>query len=154
VIDGDAAHQDDLHGPRGPRRLDRPAHPLDGSGDQISGAPEDPLQAGGVTETRDDRVAALDLAGELLVTHAQDIGLDHGQVRVARGVGREALGGTDHGSDADAAAEQLLEHAATSAARAAEEQDAGLRGRGDGFHHPPFGYWNTSSSGTSNTRAI
>ena len=70
---------------------------------------------------------------------------DHRQPRVVRDARREPFGRPDHGAHADAAAQKLLQDAAAGAPGAAQEQNV---------HHLTSGYWNTSSSGTSNTRAI
>ena len=54
----------------------------------------------------------------------------------------------------DTAAEKLLQDAAARAPGAAEEQHRLLGVSCGKAHHFAFGYWATSSSGTSNTRAI
>ena len=98
-----------------------------------------------MTQTGDHDVAAVDLLPDLFVAQGEQVGLDHRQPRIVRDARREPLGRPDHGAHADAAAQKLLQDAATGAPGAAQEQD---------LHHFTSGYWNTSSSGTLNTRAI
>ena len=99
-------------------------------------------------------VAAVDLLLDLLVAQGEQVGLDDRQQRVVRDAGREPLGRPDHGAHVDAAAQELLQDAAAGPPGAAEEQHRRLGAGCGGVHHFSFGYWNTSSSGTSNTRAI
>ena len=98
-----------------------------------------------MAQAGDHHVAAVDLLPDLFVAQGEQVGLDHRQPRVARDARREPLGRPDHGAHADAAAQKLLQDAATGPPGGAHEKDS---------HHFTSGYWNTSSSGTSNTRAI
>ena len=127
---------------------------LDGPGDEVAWLPEDPLRADGVAETRDHRVAAVHLLPDLRVAQGEQVRHDHRQPRVVRDARRETLGRPDHGAHAEAAAQKLLQDAAAGPSGAAEEQHRLLGVSCRNVHHFSFGYWNTSSSGTSNTRAI
>jgi hypothetical protein len=62
----------------------------------------------------------------------------------------ELLSGSHDGADADAAAQKLLQGAAARPTGAAQEQNV----HHFLLHDFSFGYWNTSSSGTLNARAI
>ncbi len=98
-----------------------------------------------MTQAGDHHVAAVELLLELLVAQRDQVGHDHRQERVVGDARREPLRRPDHGAHADTAAQKLLQDAATGAPGAAQDQNV---------HDFPSGYWNTSSSGTLNARAI
>ena len=74
LIHRDAAHEDELDWRGGLRCYDRSAEPPRGLRDQVARRAEDPLEAENVTETRDDGVAAANIAQEILVAQRQQIG--------------------------------------------------------------------------------
>ena len=128
-------------------RSDRPS-------DEVARRPEDPPRADGVAETRDHDVAAVHLLPYLLVAQGEQVCHDHRQPRVVRDARREPLRRPHHRAYTDAAAQELLQDAAARPAGAAEEHHRLLGVSCRGIHHFSFGYWNTPSSGTSNTCAI
>ena len=128
AIDRDAAHEDELDRRCGLQRFDPTAQARRRSRDEVARRSEDALEAEDVTETGDDGIAAAKVPLQLLIAKRQQAGLDHRQVGVPRDVGRELPARSHDGANADAALQELLQHAPARASGAANEKNGLLRG--------------------------
>ena len=127
LIHRDAAHEDELDWCAGLRCSNRLAEPPRGLRDEVARRAEDPLEAEHVTETRDDGVAAANVAQQVLVAQRQQVGLDDLEAGVLRGAFREPVSGPHDGPDADVAAQKLLQNTPAGAPGAADKKYRVLR---------------------------
>ena len=95
------------------------------------GGPKTPRRVEVVPEAGDDGVAAEQVPLQLVVPERQQARLDEGEVGIAGDICRELPARPDDGANPDAAAQELLQHAPTGAACAADQEHRLLRGHAD-----------------------